>query len=544
MCKPRQRFLCKRDGCTICFERSFASHPKSEFWNVELNSKIELTKYDKKIDCSNPRNLFKNCSDKFWFTCTNCNHDFDAPLDGISRGQWCPYCVKSGGGGKLCYDNDCGHCFNRSFAIHEKAKFWHPTKNKLKPRQVRKSSGRKIWFTCPNCNHDFESKLDNISHNEQWCPYCANYSDKLCDDNDCAHCFNRSFASHEKAKFWHPTKNKLTPRQALKCCNNKFWFTCPNCNHDFDMSLLSVSRGRWCPYCAQYGGKLCYDDDCEHCFNKSFASHEKAKFWHPKNRLTPRQVKKCSGSKFWFTCPNCNHDFDIRIANVINGYWCSYCGNKILCFYDCDCCFNKSFASHEKAKFWHPTRNKLTPRQVYRGSDKKFWFTCPDCNHDFDTSLNNVSGGKWCPRCKHKTEKKLYEFLLPLYVVVQQFRAEWCKNPSTGRYLPFDFVMEALKIIIELDGQQHFTQVRNWASPEEQQSRDLYKMKKANENGYTVIRLLQEDVWNDTGNWQEELIKMINKEYAKPECVFISDGTEYEYFVDSVVITEEFSEED
>ena len=47
-------------------------------------------------------------------------------------------------------------------------------------------------------------------------------------------------------------------------------------------------------------------------------------------------------------------------------------------------------------------------------------------------------------------------------------------------------------------------------------------MKKANENGYTVIRLLQEDVWNDTNNWQEE--------YDKPECMFISNGTEYECY--------------
>ena len=57
-------------------------------------------------------------------------------------------------------------------------------------------------------------------------------------------------------------------------------------------------------------------------------------------------------------------------------------------------------------------------------------------------------------------------------------------------------------------------------------------MKKANENGYTVIRLLQKDVWNDTNNWQEELTKMLNKAYSKPECVFIADGTEYECYLD------------
>ena len=75
MCKPRQRFLCKND-CDVCFERSFASHEKSKFWNVELNSKIVLTKFKKKIDCSSPRQVFKNSNDKFWFNCDECNHSF------------------------------------------------------------------------------------------------------------------------------------------------------------------------------------------------------------------------------------------------------------------------------------------------------------------------------------------------------------------------------------------------------------------------------------------------------------------------------------
>ena len=54
--------------------------------------------------------------------------------------------------------------------------------------------------------------------------------------------------------------------------------------------------------------------------------------------------------------------------------------------------------------------------------------------------------------------------------------------------------LEDFKIIIELDGAQHFKQVRNWQSPEEQLIKDKYKMEQANINGYSVLRLLQEDV--------------------------------------------------
>ena len=71
---------------------------------------------------------------------------------------------------------------------------------------------------------------------------------------------------------------------------------------------------------------------------------------------------------------------------------------------------------------------------------------------------------------------------------------------KNNRYMPYDFVIEEYKVIIELDGIQHFKQVSNWDSPEETQLRDKYKMEKANANGYSVIRILQDDVYNDKYN--------------------------------------------
>jgi hypothetical protein len=51
-------------------------------------------------------------------------------------------------------------------------------------------------------------------------------------------------------------------------------------------------------------------------------------------------------------------------------------------------------------------------------------------------------------------------------------------------------------IIIELDGLQHFKQVSNWKSPDDNLINDKYKMKCVNENNYSIIRILQDDVYN------------------------------------------------
>ena len=120
---------------------------------------------------------------------------------------------------RLCDNEECQLCYNRSFASHEKAQFWSKTNGDISPRQVFKSSDTKYLFDCDKCEHDFWSRLNDITkYNGTWCPFCSNPSKKLCENVDCQVCYDRSFASHEKAQFWS-LKNEKTPRQIFKSSN-------------------------------------------------------------------------------------------------------------------------------------------------------------------------------------------------------------------------------------------------------------------------------------------------------------------------------------
>ena len=132
--------------------------------------------------------------------------------------------------------------------------------------------------------------------------------------------------------------------------------------------------------------------------------------------------------------------------------------------------------------------------------------------------------------CKHKTEVKLYDILLPIYpTIITQFKQEWCKNV---RHLPFDFCIPEYKIIIDLDGMQHFQQVSNWSSPEEQFENDKYKEKCANDNNYSVIRIIQDDVLNDAYDWCKELCDAIEEIKNGDEIVniYLCKNGEYDAF--------------
>ena len=338
-----------------------------------------------------------------------------------------------------------------------------------------------------------------------------------------------TFDSHPKSKFWS-NRNPIKPCDAALNSHKKFWFDC-ECGHDFESKLLNINKGNnWCPYCSKPPKKLCNNKECSNCFEKSFASHEKSKYWSNKNELTPRQVFKGTDRKlFVFDC-ECGHTINMNLKQISNqNHWCSYCSHQKLCNENtCKLCYNISFASVEKCKYLHD--KTINPRTLFKSTNKKFKFDCDLCNKVFETQLSGVTKGVWCSFCVNKTEKILYDNLLDFYPTVKtQFKVDWCKNI---KQLPFDFVIEERKIIIELDGKQHFEQIGNWQSPEKNKKNDLYKMKCANDNGFSIIRILQKDVYKNKYDWLNEIVDNIEKITNENDVqnIYMCKNNEYKDF--------------
>ena len=507
-CETSIKKLCQNVNCKKCFYKSFLSCKKSKFWDYTKNN-------------CNPREVLKYSNKVYIFNC-NCGHDFKSILYSITRGNWCPYCSKPCH--SLCKDENCNQCFNNSFSSHEKSKYWDYEKNKYKPRELTKNTNKKFWFKCDVCYHGFEIGLGNVNNN-QWCFYCSS-APKLCIDEKCEYCFNNSFLSHEKSKYWDYERNKINPRNIFKSSSKSYWFNCV-CGHDFESVLTSINNGNWCTYCSHK--KLCDNKDCNSCFNNSFLSSEKSKYWdYEKNKYNPRQVCKGSRKKVWFNC-DCGHNFENKLCNINNGNWCSYCStppHKLCKDEKCNHCFNNSFLSVEKSKYWDYQKNKYNPRQVFKSSGEKYWFKCKK-NHSFECALTNVTKGQWCKHCKYKTESIIFDFLKSKkYKFFAEQKFDWCKNIETNKHFPFDFYIPRLKIILEIDGAQHFRQISNWTSPEDTQKRDIYKENLCLENGLSVIRINQEDIFYNRTDWKNHLKNNLIK-YSCPTIIYLCSKNNY-----------------
>jgi very-short-patch-repair endonuclease len=329
-------------------------------------------------------------------------------------------------------------------------------------------------------------------------------------------------------------KNDIKPRDILKGSDKKFWFDCVDCGHEFESVLYSISRGTLCPYCTNQ--KLCINE-CSTCYNKSCASHSMNSAWSSKNELTPRMLFLQSNKKVIFNCLKCCHEYE----NTPNHYYnregsCPYCDNKKLCQEECEQCFNKSFASHPLVKCWS-SKNDTNPRYVFKGSEKRGIFNCHICNSEFESKLFNVLTGYWCPYCKNKTEAKLLEFIKTEYTIYKtQVRFDWCRYSKTNNIMPFDFGITDKKILIELDGEQHFSQVSNWDSPESVQSKDVEKITKSINKSYSVIHIYQKEVWNDDYDWKNILQKAIEYlgKQTIPEVLFISCCSKYSRHIEKL----------
>jgi very-short-patch-repair endonuclease len=564
-------------------KKNFSSHPKSAFWSSKNSITPDKVSY---------------CSDKkFWFDCDVCGHDFYKSISDVScSGTWCYYCSKS----RLCGSSDCKTCFNNSFASNPLSANWSD-KNTTTPNFVTFNSTKSYLFNCFDCGHEITKVIGNIYYNKTWCNFCA--SKTLCDDLNCNFCFNCSFASIEKSKYWSP-RNQIQPNKVFKNSNKKFWFNCPDCKHEFDMIISGITNNRWCGFCQNQ--KKCQDQNCEFCFNNSFASHEKSINWSDKNTVKIETVSIKSSKKIWLDCPKCNHSyktnanaayncengcpycynlivcgvesclicFDKSFAShpnsefwsdinkdkpinvlkgsnvkrwfncnkcphifeiMINGInsknrWCSYCSNQKLCPKEnnCQTCYNKTIATHEKSKYWDYSKNTLYPNEVFKSTNKKFWFICHECDHSFLKIISDVSNESWCPLCVHKTERIFYKKMLEFYPTLKyQVKLDGL-NKST-----YDYILEEYKIIVELDGNFHRMQVSNWDSPEIVKKRDVVKMKYANENGYSIIRILQVDVLFNKYNWLEEIKVNIDYLIEKKdvENIFMCKNNEYDYLI-------------
>lgn len=462
---------------------------------------------------------------------------------------------------------------NKTFAEHPKSKHWSE-KNKIYPNDIPYGYYKKFWFDCDKCSHDFETNINSVANLGTWCPYCG--GKKICDNNNCNECFEKSFASHEKSKYWSK-KNDKNPRTIFKSTAEKFLFDCNKCKKEFLISPNNITNGKWCKDCGYKSMVEKVSMKIDEFIEKSKETHSDKYDYskvimngvdrnviiickiHGEFEQTPYNHYGCGNG-----CTLCGfikradskrytQEEFINKSNEIHNNKYDYSKVKyidsqtkiiIVCklhgefnqeasshLGGCGCKKCGEISAHDKQRL---TTEEFIIRAIdthgniydysktnYHTGHSEITITCK-IHGDFLQDPFNHLKGAGCPICKNKTEQKLYIYLKSKYPLIKtQFKLENCKFK---RYLPFDFCIPNKKIIIELDGRQHFKQVRNWDDPEKTIRKDVFKMQKAKLEGYKVIRIFQEDVY-----------KKNNEEWLNTKLInAIEDNNKLDVFISTI----------
>ncbi|MFX1511159.1 MAG: zinc-ribbon domain-containing protein [Promethearchaeota archaeon] len=271
-------------------------------------------------------------------------------------------------------------------------KEWHPNKNRnLHSEKITYGSGKKVWWLCATCRYEWKARIKNRTRkNGTGCPACAGQA--VSELN--------SLTTHfpEVAKEWHPNKNgNLIPKQFTCGSGKKIWWLCSICGYEWKAGIKSRTNGTGCPACA---GQVVTEKN-----RLTMKQPHLKKEWHPdKNgNLTPENFSFKSKKKVWWQCSTCEYEWEAMIKDRTNGTGCPACGGQVVTDNN-----RLSIKKPQLKKEWHPHKNgDLTPEKVSYGSNKKVWWLCSICGHEWKTKIKDRARGRGCPkRCRINKSKQ------------------------------------------------------------------------------------------------------------------------------------------
>ena len=268
----------------------------------------------------------------------------------------------------------------------EVAAEWDYDKNDgLSPDQFTPSSNTKVWWTCQN-GHSWKASINHRT-NGQGCPYCAGR--KLWGGfNDLAS------QRPDLVKEWDSEANEgLLPSQVNIHSTKKKWWICGKCGYKYQATVTQRVNGRGCPKCA---GKVVVAGDND----LATLYPEIAKEWNQgKNEnIKPSEFLPGSHKKVWWKCSKCQHEWQAMIySRTVDGQGCPKCAGQVLVPGENDL----ATLYPEIAKEWDWEKNKpLKPSKVKPGTEKKVWWRCSKCGHEWQAMIYSRTGaGQGCPKC-------------------------------------------------------------------------------------------------------------------------------------------------
>ncbi|XLQ20693.1 MAG: zinc-ribbon domain-containing protein [Candidatus Moraniibacteriota bacterium] len=236
-------------------------------------------------------------SKKVSWICSKCEHEWQAVVNSRTSGCGCPSCR----GMVVTKAN------NLAVTHPDLAKEYSP-KNKLPANQVIAGTGKKLWWICSKCEHEWQTTGDSRSKQGTGCLACL---------RRIATKANNLAVTHPDLAKEYSSKNKSSADHVISGSHAKLWWICSKCEHEWQAPVRRRAGGSGCPACAN---QVVTDKN-----NLTVTHPNLAKEYSPKNKLPANQVIAGTGKKLWWICSKCEHEWQATGANRRTGRGCPEC---------------------------------------------------------------------------------------------------------------------------------------------------------------------------------------------------------------------------
>ena len=265
-------------------------------------------------------------------------------------------------------------------------KFWDYEKNgKIKPEFVSQYSNKIFWWVCPKCKQSYRMKVnDKTGQKHSGCPICAN--------KRIVQGVNDLFTTNPELKTeWDYEKNTIDPYVISKGSRQKVWWKC-KFGHSWQTAIyVRANMKCGCPICAHQAV------DGTNSFAQLYP--DLLKEWnYEKNNRDPYTVLPASNLKFWWKCSKCGHEWETALSHrTLGRRGCPYCAHQVLVKGKNDL----ATQFPEIAKEWNYEKNILKPDEVSGGTNKKYWWKCSKCGHEWECVVaSRTKRNSKCPICR------------------------------------------------------------------------------------------------------------------------------------------------
>ncbi len=433
-------------GCPKCAKKKVADRYSTV---TDINDSV-IVKYpniakewDYDKNERGPETYYSQSNLKVWWKCSKCHSEWEASIEKrCKRNHGCP----------VCSNFKVVKGLNDLFTVKpELEREWDFDKNTIDPYTLSVGSEEKVWWKCER-GHSWQAVIYSRTsdHHSNGCPKCSAEKRTSLPEKiiyfyvkkyfpDAKENYHPTFLNKREldifipsistgieydGKAWHKNINKDIFKDEV-CSRNdvKVFRVREEGLEDYESSSIKIKCEKYRSDCLHLtdpiktllkhlgieNPDIAIDRDYEMVVgdfltikkDETISCHSMMAEWdYEKNKnVNPEFISLHSNRKFWWKCNKCGYEWRVSPAHRARGHKCPVCVGQVL-----KKGANDLLSQDPKlAKEWNYEKNVLNPDEVTARNNKKAWWICSKCHHEWQATIYSRHSGCGCPECKNRT---------------------------------------------------------------------------------------------------------------------------------------------